>query len=178
MPQSGPRPSLPASRCVGLGWASVVLCFLLALAALTGVVVAWPPTGLYHGPRLGILGYLLSSSLCAFFALAAFSALGGSLGGCYRLAAPPSSGFTCGGCCPIRVYRWHYRRHLPVSSLCPLCRESVNLSTLVGLSRGSFEKGGFSAADGWLLWRSSPLYYCAMQGLVGNCGTGPPRRAA
>ena len=125
-----------ASCRVGLGQAPVVLCALLSLAALADVVGAWPAIVLLYGPRLGLSKYISSSFLCLFFALAALAALGGALGVCYWLAAPPSSGFTCGGYCPVRVCRWDYQRHSPVSSLGPLCLESMNLSTLVGLSCG------------------------------------------
>ena len=145
---------------------------------------ARPPIGLSCGPRLGLLGYLLSSFSCAFFALAARAALGGSLGSCYRPAALPLPGLLGG--CPVRVYRWDYWRHLPVSSLGPLCRESVNLSTLVGLFRGfKRKKGGFYfAARGWLwpwlvagLRRSGgalPCITAPCEALWGTAGLGRP----
>ena len=89
-----------ASRRVGLDQAPVLLYALLVLAALATVVGVWLPIGLSYGPQLGLSEYASSSLSCVFFALAALAALRGSLGGCCRLAAPPSSGFACGGILP------------------------------------------------------------------------------
>ena len=85
---------------MGLNQALVLLCTLLAVAALATVVGVWLPIGLSHEHQLGLLEYASSSLLCVFFTLAALAALGGSLGGCCQLAAPSPSGFACGGILP------------------------------------------------------------------------------
>ena len=90
---------------------------------------------------MGPSKYLLSSLFYALFAPAASAALGGSLVVHFGSATPPPSGYNRGGC-PVRVYRWDYRCHSPVSSFGPLCRDSVNLSPIVGLFRVSKLKRG------------------------------------
>ena len=108
---------------VGVSWFCVSLCgprsgpspLVRIACARRSCNCSWclaSPIGPLYGPQLGLLEYATSSLSCVFFALAALTALGGSLGGCCRLAAPPSSGFASRGILPRphRLFIWQNRR--------------------------------------------------------------------